>query len=349
MTFVLNLHLTSANSAPLFLYRLSHLCYNTRVNETVVLCNPEAGQGRSLKRLPILEKILVKNGIRYEPIITTSEDELRLIAREIPGRYERVILVGGDTTFSIVAAEFLKGRKRGESLPPLGFAGTGSANDLCRGLGVASFSKLCRAVGAGRIRAMDVGRVKLPGDKKPLLFLGSMSLGLGTSVNRHIASVSEKYMKLTRHRVFGQVLAGMAGVRRSFASGELPRTVTLGWERNTRRILFSLLTFSNIGYYANGMRLVPAVDPFDGRLACAAVYTTSLRQTLTFQWAVKRGAHEGRREFGIIHASRFSMTADEPLDIQLDGEIYAGVKKCEISVVPAQLPVFVGERIGEKT
>ena len=267
------------------------------------------------------------------------------MAREIPGNCERVILVGGDTTFTIVASEFLRNEKESGALPPLAFAGTGSANDVCRALDVHSFEKLCLAVRAARIRAMDVGSVRPSGAEEPLLFLGNMSLGLGTSVNRHIESLANKGGKAFRFGVLSQALAGVAGVRRSFAAGGLPRTITLGWGRSKRRILFSLLTFSNIGYYANGLRLAPSADPFDKRLTCVTVNTGSFLETLRAQWAVRRGVHEGRREFNIIQASRFTLSTDQPLDIQLDGEIHTGVEKCVISTMSARLPVFVGKHM----
>jgi len=307
-----------------------------------VLYNPAAGQGSSLRRLPTFERTIARKGIPYELVVTTSEEELRLLARDAPEHYDRVIVAGGDTTFAIVVSEFLHRETKGIALPPLGFAGMGSANDLCRGLGLDSLSTLCDAMHDNLTRRMSVGQVETEGDERVLLFLSSMSLGLGVSVNRHIGRIFETYPWLARHRHLGQFLAGMAGVRRSLKRDDLPQTLTLAWNRNRRKMLYSLLVFLNTGTYANGIPLAPDADAFDTRLVCAAVRTRTLGETLSFYRAAKKGRHLVRREFEMVRASRFVFRSLTPVDIQLDGQIHEGIRGAEVSVLPRRLEVFVG-------
>ncbi len=93
--------------------------------------NPSPGKGRSLKQKEKIQRCLKEKNIDFDLMVTESEDDLRQLAGEKAKEYEKIVGVGGDTTFNIIAGEILKYRG---PIPALGMIGTGSTNDIVRGL-----------------------------------------------------------------------------------------------------------------------------------------------------------------------------------------------------------------------
>jgi diacylglycerol kinase (ATP) len=312
------------------------------MEKAALLLNPSAGKGRSGKKRGEIEHCLQKHEIPYDLMVSQSEEHLRQLARQAAAEYRHIVGVGGDTTFKIIAGELLNDKGGGErqTVPTLGMIGTGSANDIVRSLGIQKIESLCRAIKEKNTRKMDVGILNSETEAKPLLFLGSLSIGLGTTVNRYIEAFCQRHPQLAKFDLFGQVLAGAMAVHRSFARGQVPRRATLKHDGTSTEIAFSLLTFLNIPFYANGLRLGPNTTPFDGLLEAVVIQTVSLPGTLTMAIAVGRGRHEKRQDCRIISAPGFRLIPDGKMDILADGDIVTEVGPFEVSLRPAALRVF---------
>jgi diacylglycerol kinase family enzyme len=310
------------------------------VEKVVILLNPSSGQGRSIRKKRIIEKIFRAKGIPYDLFVSESERDLRKMSIEVMHQYKDIIAVGGDTTFNIIASEILNHEIPAHPLPRLGIIGTGSANDVCRGLGIEKMESLCDCLVGEKIRKMDVGLVEISGVQQRYYFLGSMSAGLGPVVNQYVDQFNRKYRGLTRFTPGGQVLVGGMGVFKAFARKQVPLTLTLFSDQNEEKISFSLLVFLNTRYYANGLNLNDETSAFDGRIDCMALHTTSVWETLRFKQWLKQGLHRDQDGIRYLGSSWFDISMDTALDILLDGEIIRNVSKCRVAVLPGALEVF---------
>lgn len=321
--------------------------------KTAVLFNPSSGKGRSIKRKTVIETYLEGTGLDYRLWVTESEDHLRRLAAETAGEYAVIVGVGGDTTFNIIAAEILK-QNKGINAPVLGMIGTGSANDIVRSLGVEKIAAACRAVTEGKTGTMDVGKLEIDGSSEPRYFLGTLSLGLGTTVNRYVEDFHRRHPLLSKIKPFDQLMAGLLGIRFSFVSGQTPRRVRLEYRDDSTgetvngEIDFSLLVFLNTPYYANGLRLVgegesvfPVPELSDGLLDACIIHTRSFFHTLRVGLQVSKDTPLTRESVTRVRSAGYRIISETPMDIQVDGEIIEGVTQWTVSVIPNAIRILI--------
>lgn len=313
-----------------------------------VLFNPSSGQGRSIKEKKAIEYHLVSNGIDYDLFISQSEDHLKQLAAEHVNNYPVLIGVGGDTTFNIVATSVLNACPA----PMMGLIGTGSANDIVRGLGINSVKSSCQAIAKEQVRYMDVGFARListDGSSSRITFLGTLSVGLGTTVNRYVAAYRQRHTLWAKLNPFSQLTAGLKGIHHSFKSGYLPLSATLSYsdaqhnQSVEKDIRYSLLVFLNTPYYANGMKMVherSAERMFDGMLDCCIIDSESFSSTLAVGMNIKNGKYLQRENVTMYHSPTFRVKCPEPVNIQADGDIYTGIIEFHVSLVPGMLKVL---------
>jgi diacylglycerol kinase family enzyme len=301
-----------------------------------VLFNPSSGRGRSQKSKSRIEARFRHFNIPFSWFTTQSETHLKELARRLVQEYGVVAVVGGDTTFTLAATEVI----RLGSNTALGMVGTGSANDISRGLQVYDLDAFCGALRSGRIRRMDAGSLELPGRPEPIFFMGALSLGLGVEVNLYIAKARRRLPLLNRGGGMVQALTGAFAVRRAFTSRAVPDRICLETSRFRRDVDFSLVVFANTPFYANGMRLFPQATPFDGRLHCFTLRTRSLVHSLRLSRRILDGSHIDRDEVDIFTDTAFRVTPGRGLiAIQYDGKVMTGIESFRASVRPAAVRV----------
>ncbi|MCP5047542.1 MAG: hypothetical protein GY940_10245, partial [bacterium] len=217
------------------------------------------------------------------------------------------------TTFNIIATELLKH----DSPPALGMIGTGSANDIVRGLGIHRVETACKIIKTGRIRQMDIGRIHIKGKSgktQELFFLGTVSAGLGAAVNQYVEACHQRHKRLAKFNPLTQLTAGLLGIRDSFTSDRLPVKAFVEYtdeEANQRfkmEIQFSLLVFLNTPFYANGLKLIdgsPGDRLFDGQVDCCVIHTDSFLSTMKIALKVPKGAHVNREEVTLLNSPFF--------------------------------------------
>ena len=123
-----------------------------------LIANPAAGRGRAARLLPAAHRAfagLVAGAVR---VTTRAGDEARLTREALAAGCRTVIVLGGDGTWSKVAAALVAERSDA-CLVPLA-AGTG--NDLPKSLGLpaADYAAMARIAASARSRTIDVGTVE---------------------------------------------------------------------------------------------------------------------------------------------------------------------------------------------
>ncbi len=274
--------------------------------------------------------------IPFRWFTSKSEAHLKDLARTLLQDYAVITAVGGDTTFTLIATEILNSGVDAT----LGIVGTGSANDIARGLGVYEMDAFCSALRAQQIRRMDAGCLLLSDHTEPIFFMGALSMGLGVEVNLYIAKARERHPVLKRGGSTIQALTGVFAVREAFLNQSVPDRINLDTGKTKRDVEFSLLVFANTPYYANGIRLLPDATPFDGRIHCCSVQTRSLTETVNISRTVAKGNHMLRDEVEIIPATVFNVIPERgKISIQYDGEVIEEIASFSVSVLPAALNV----------
>jgi len=302
-----------------------------------VIFNPSSGRGKSLRRKKRIEARFGHFDIPARWFTSQSEDHLKELARRLAPEYGTIAVVGGDTTFTLAATEVI----HSSADTALGMVGTGSANDISRGLQADELDAVCAAFRSGRTRRMDAGNLQLTGRSEPIIFMGAMSLGLGVEVNRFIAGARQRHPILNRGGSTVQALTGALGVRHAFSSRAVPERVCLESGRLKKDVDYSLLVFANTPFFANGMCLFPGATPFDGRIHCCTVRTRSLSHSLLLSRRIRNGSHLERDEVDIFPDTVFRVTpARGTIAIQYDGEVMTGIEGFEVSVRPAALRVI---------
>ncbi|NIM16079.1 MAG: hypothetical protein GTO45_29100 [Candidatus Aminicenantes bacterium] len=328
-------------------------------NKVAILFNPSSGKGRSVRERKRIEKILNvnANGIEFDWFVSESEGHLKELAAETVGQYPVVVGVGGDTTFNIVAREIINCCHH--PAPVMGMIGTGSSNDIVRALGIAKIENACKAIIRGNTGKMDVGclkmQIKRNGDEyeESLVFLGTLSVGLGAAVNRYVEQFHQHHRVLSRVIPLNitQLGAGLMGISHSFSAKKLPIKTEIQYTNPAdgvsikKEIGFSLLVILNTPFYANGFKLGKNGGLFDGMLDCCVIYTHSFMDTLRMGMKVRRGvfAHitDGKNRVEFFHSPLFKIFSKEPVDIQVDGDIIEGVEALEVTVMPGKLEVLM--------
>ncbi|UCH97652.1 MAG: hypothetical protein JSV88_12605 [Candidatus Aminicenantes bacterium] len=313
------------------------------MEKIAILFNPSARRGKSGKAKEKIERILNANHINYDLFVSESEEHLKQMTVEAAFKYPAIVGVGGDTTVNIMVRKLLKSDC---PFPTLGMIGTGSANDIVRGLGIHKIRDACAAIKKGVVEEMDIGCVKIKGNSRPYFFVGSLSAGLGTAVNRYVAKFQQDHKIITKIQPFFQLFPGLVGIYDSFSKKKLPLQTKIQYsdgkkgEPIIKNFAFSLLVILNTPYYANGLKLGRDNGCFDGLLDCCVIDTRNFWQTFMMGLKIQRGTHIRCENVEYMHSPSLKFLSEQPMDILADGEIIEEVKEFEVSVMKRKLKVM---------
>ena len=103
---------------------------------------------------------------------------------------------------------------------------------------------------------------------------------------------------------------------------------------------FSILTFLNTACFADGMKLSPGANPYDGMLDCCIISSTSFSNSVILGLLAYRALHLKSKKTSIIRSNSFKVTSDQQMDFLVDGQIVKGVGEFEVSVIHKALGIF---------
>ncbi|MCK5221567.1 MAG: hypothetical protein KAR14_08305 [Candidatus Aminicenantes bacterium] len=309
----------------------------------LVLYNPSSAGGKSLKRMGKIKKKFEKLKIPYDFHITKSEKDLREMASNAAGEKKNIIAVGGDTTFTFVAEEILRSENRNEVT--LGMIGTGSFNDIVRGIGMDDIDSLLDGINNGLTHKIDVGIVRTGPEDKKYYFLGSLGVGLGTIVNKYVENWKNEKIMITKIKPAMEISGFIKGVRQSFTKNKVPINVLIEWGNRKIERNLSLLVFQNTPLYGRSLKISPDASPYDNIIDCAIINTRSLSNTIGLAVSVMRSKHMNRPELEILRSSEFKVSSAKEIDIVIDGEIIENVKNFRVSLLKSGLNIYRPKKI----
>lgn len=137
------------------------------MNQLLFIFNPTSGTGQVKGALASVLDVFTKAGWITTSYPTQCKGDGARAARELGGRFDRVVCAGGDGTLSEVAA----GLMELDSPPPLGYIPFGSTNDCAATLRLPKKPREAAlvAAGTGVPFPMDIGRL----NDKPFVYVAA--------------------------------------------------------------------------------------------------------------------------------------------------------------------------------
>lgn len=308
------------------------------MNNILILYNPSSAGGKSLKKMGKIKNKFEKLKIPYDFHITKSEKDLREMAAKASGDKRNIIAVGGDTTLTFVAEEILRSENRNEVT--LGMIGTGSFNDIVRGIGMDDIDRLIAGINDELTHKIDVGVVRTEPEEGIYYFLGSLGVGLGTIVTKFVENWKSEKIMITKIKPAMEISGFIKGVRQSFTKNKVPINVLIEWGNRKIERNLSLLVFQNTPLYGRSLRISPEASPYDNIIDCAIINTRSLSNTVGLAVSVMRSKHMNRPELEILRSSEFKVSSAKEIDIVIDGEIIENVKNFNVSLLKSGLNIY---------
>ncbi len=302
-------------------------------DKTLVILNPNADVGHAWRRIadlrPLAEELADGRLDWAGTVYPTHATRLAMQAAE--QGYGRVIAVGGDGTVHEVANGLL--RLPPEARPVLGVVPLGSGNDFAHAIGLPPDPhKALEIALTAPPRPVDVMRAE---DEHGRVEFVDNTLGIGFD-----AIVTIRSHQLPVVRGFAMYLTA---VLQTIAFDLHAPHFRLEIDGQPRESELLMLVIGNGPREGGGFLTTPAARPDDGRLNYLAVGRIPRLGMLGLVTKVMHGTHGSHPAVEMGDFRTLTLEADRPLQIHMDGEIFADfdthVHHLKVEVVPQALRV----------
>jgi len=295
--------------------------------------NPHADRGRAWDIASSLKAIIAGRS-EFEWASTEYPGHATEIARQaaLEG-YDIVAALGGDGTVHEIVNGLMG--VPAEKRPRLAVVPIGSGNDFAHNVGVPSdHEQAMQRILTGSPRPVDIGRVT---DGTGRAEYWDNTLGIGFD-----ATVTIYSYQITRLQGFAMYL--WAVIQTIVRNHDAPR-MTIRTDRETLDEAVLMLTVCNGPREGGGFRVAPAARPDDGVLDYAMIGKVSRPMMFRLIPEVMNGTHGRFRQVRLGTCRRLDLTAESPVTVHTDGEVFAGftskVSTLAIEVLPAALHVIL--------
>jgi len=269
----------------------------------LVIVNPMAGGGRTLRLLPKIRHWLSESPHEFSFSTTRSPDEMRSEIMKAPAQgINALLLIGGDGTVHQALPAIA------ETNIPFGFLPCGRGNDFARNIGLPSkLQKSCSLPSNPSFHQVDLPRIN------NIPFVAVAYVGFDAEVNE-LANEGKGY--------FGGTLGYIVCVTKALKSFK-PFEVEITIDGDTWRERVMMVTVANAPFYGGGMKIAPDANMNDGLLNICIVKEISKLELLWEFPKVFKGTHIYHPRIMMKSGRRIRLTSDEPRNIYADGE-YVG-------------------------
>ncbi len=301
--------------------------------KTLLILNPNADVGHAWRRVadlrPLAEELAPGELHWAGTVYPTHAGHLARQAAE--QGFERVVAIGGDGTVHEVVNGLMQAPA--DQRPSLGVVPLGSGNDFAYGVGLpADPHAALRLALRGRPKAIDVFRVQ---DEHGRAEFVDNTLGIGFD-----AIVTIRAHQLPLLRGFPMYLTA---VLQTITLDHHPPHFHLEIDGQPLETDALMLVVGNGPREGGGFLTTPHARPDDGVLDYLLMPAMSRLAMLQLVPKVMNGSHVHHPAVQIGTLRTLHLSADRPLQIHIDGEIFAGsdshVRHLEIAIVPHALQV----------
>ncbi len=293
----------------------------------MLIVNPEAGSGKTMKVLPRIENILRRKKINYEFHFTQEPMHAVELVKEIGEKFDVVVSVGGDGTIN----EVINGVP--DFKIPFGMIPIGTGNDFARTCCIPhdSIEEAIQILLNHDVKNIDVGEVN--GRK----FVNVLGMGFEGQTNwngRKIMFIKGAFRYIL---AIGYTL---------FAYKRIPMKLTLDKKVLDDKIY--LVSIGNGWNVGGGLQLTPKAKLDDGLFdVCYVKDITRLRIIMNFS-KLSKGTLTELEEVEIYQAKHIKVESSEYIPFHFDGEIFEKrIKEFDIKLHPQVQPI-IGNWAGDK-
>ncbi|MCC6568407.1 MAG: diacylglycerol kinase family lipid kinase [Anaerolineales bacterium] len=299
-----------------------------------IILNPMADMGNAWRVARDLRSITEQHGnVTWSG--TVYPGHAIDLAREASEEgYDRVIAMGGDGTVHEVVNGIMQAPEN--KRPVLGVVPVGSGNDFAHGIGATKKSNeaLARAL-KGEPSTVDLA-LMTDGNGRKEYFDNTLGVGFG-------AMVTIRSHRLPLLRGF---LMYLASVIQTIVIDHNPIAMQIETDAETWEQKVIYLVLCNGPREGGGFLIAPEAKIDDGILHYAMITDVSRAMMFRILPEVMKGTHGKFKEVKMGTCKKFSLTADRPLYIHTDGEIFSGlgtdVRKVSFEILPNALKVVKG-------
>jgi diacylglycerol kinase (ATP) len=283
-----------------------------------IIANPAAGRGRARRSIPSAHAAFSALGGVELRETACAGDEARLVREALDDGCRVIVALGGDGTWSKVAAAIVAARAD----CALALLAGGTGNDLAKNLGVPARDPVAtaRLVAQGAERRIDVG---LADDR---VFVNCAGFGFDAAVLR--AAEGRTWPR-------GDALYVSCALEQILSY----RGVEIASGADAFRT-YLLLVIANGARFGGSFRIAPGADVSDGALDIVGILDAApLRRMRLFAAAV-RGTHVALPEVGTRRMSEVRLRFREAPLFQVDGDLYrASGRNVAVRCMPGALRI----------
>ncbi len=259
------------------------------------------------------------------------------IVRQASG-FDRIVSVGGDGTFSEVAAGVVEGKVDAA----VGLIHQGTGGDFRKTLGMEHrLDVYLGALGRGETRMVDVGRVEytgLDGKRQSRPFVNAISIGMGGLVDKYVGEGSKMFGAKATY-LMASLKAVVTG-----AIGKVICEIESGSRTETLQFNSRILAICNGQYFGGGMQIAPMAKLDDGVLEFLAFTGGGRVPLLTAMNSVYSGGHLTNPSVQHRTITAVSVRLQNAEDsgrflLDVDGE-YLGQGPLRVTLIPKALRVL---------
>ncbi|MBE7534324.1 MAG: diacylglycerol kinase family lipid kinase [Anaerolineales bacterium] len=302
--------------------------------KTKIILNPMADMGNAWRVARDLRSITEQRGnVTWSGTVYPGH-AIELAREASEEGYERVIAMGGDGTVHEVVNGIMQAPEG--KRPILGVVPVGSGNDFAHGIGVVKQSdQALRHALSGEASAIDLA-LMTDGNGRKVYFDNTLGVGFGAMV-----TIRSHRLPLLRGFLMYLVSVIQAIVVDHNPIAMKIQTDSESWEQ---KVIY--LVLCNGPREGGGFLIAPEAKVDDGILHYAMITDVSRAMMFRIVPEVMKGTHGRFKEVKMGTCKKFSVSADRPLYIHTDGEIFAGlgtdVRNVSFEVLPSALKVVRG-------
>lgn len=302
--------------------------------KTKIILNPMADMGNAWRVARDLRSITEQRGnVTWSGTVYPGH-AIELAREASEEGYERVIAMGGDGTVHEVVNGIMQAPEG--KRPILGVVPVGSGNDFAHGIGIVKQSdQALRHALSGEASVIDLA-LMTDGNGRKVYFDNTLGVGFG-------AMVTIRSHRLPLLRGF---LMYLVSVIQAIVVDHNPITMKIQTDSESWEQKVIYLVLCNGPREGGGFLIAPEAKVDDGILHYAMITDVSRAMMFRIVPEVMKGTHGRFKEVKMGTCKKFSLTADRPLYIHTDGEIFSGlgtdVRKVSFEILPNALKVVRG-------
>jgi diacylglycerol kinase (ATP) len=296
-----------------------------------IIFNKQAGSGKNHRNISKVIDFFQQNRIDHRLFETLSIGHaVKLAHQAIDENHKHLVIAGGDGTLNEVINGIFSHPSRKDI--KIGILPIGTCNDFANAAGIPlALDKALETIVSGVPMRFDVAKIQ------DLYFINIAGIGFDVDI---VESISRHQ----KGRNFVTYLTAVLKIIHHYRAGTY-RIKTSDREIEGKMLLIALANGRSFG---GGFRVAPMADLQDGLLHIVILQDMPFIKRVLALLRILNGSHEKLKETVIFTSDQISINAEQPLKMQLEGELIQFEQK-DISVeIADHIKILVPHQMGMK-